>query len=198
MGNKERYFIFAIGVFIGCMILAISYTGKYNTVKKQNEKDVLHGYKTLKGIVPGQDLEAKKPFDIGPALFTQDLEQDAEGTFKRIIIARASGKDGAVCRIVETLWRNAEDPTREKLIRRQIMAADKVIVRLKKDANDIDQFKNELKNFGMELFGSGRGPRLYKIQLASYNIDIVPQAIETLISKSKMIEAAFPDYILNF
>lgn len=198
MGSKERYLIFGIGVFIGCMILAISYTGKYNAVKKQREKDVANGYKSSKLILPGQDLKAKKPFDLGPALLSKDLEQNEDGNFARIIIAKGSEGKDSIWRIVETLWKDPEDSTREKLVLRQIMAADRVIVRLKEDHNDVEALKQELSNRNMEFLGVGRGPRLYKVKLATYDIDAVDQAIEFLTSKSKMIEAVFPDYHLSF
>lgn len=195
MIGKERYFIFGIGVLIGCAILAISYAGKYNAAKLQKEKDLLNGYKPSSSIIPGKDLTAKKPFDLAPALFTKDLEQDEEGKFLRIIIAQGSGKESPICRIVETLWRDTEDLTREKLICRQIMSADKIVVRLKKDNDDIEKLKQELSDFNMTLLGEGRGPQLYTIQLPSYDIDVVPQAIEVLTAKSHLIEAAFPNYL---
>lgn len=201
MGNKERYIIFGIGVFIGSLILTISYLGKYHASKKQKEEDGLKGYKASIRITPGQDLKAKKPYDISPALFSKDLEEDVDGRFTRIIIAEGSGKESSIFRIVETLWKDPQNLSREKLISRQIMAADRVVVRLKENKetnNDIEVLKKELQDLNMEFIGTGRGPRLYMVKLASYDVDTIPKAIESLQLKSQLIEAVFPDYVTNF
>ncbi|PWU05648.1 MAG: hypothetical protein C5B43_03030 [Verrucomicrobia bacterium] len=199
MGNKERYLIFGIGVLIGSIILAISYTGKYKAIKKQEEEDKRKGFVEEKVIFPGQDLTAKKPYDVGPALFTQDLEEGKNGQFTRIIIADGSGKKRELVRIVETLWRDPENKKREKLIRRQLMAADRVVVRLKEgsDEDGLMQLKEEIKNFGMEFLEAGKGSRLYKVKfnVDDTHTDALPKIIEALLAKSNLFEAVFPDYM---
>jgi len=198
MKEKERYLLFGIGVFIGSLILITSNLGKYKALKSQKEEDILNGYKVSSGIVPGQDLKAKKPYDISPALFTKDLGENADGNFIRIIIAEGSGKDRSFFRIVETLWKDPHNLSREKLICRQIMAADRVVVRLKETNNDVEVLKKELQDLNMEFLGKGRGPRLYNIKLATHNIDAIPQAIESLKLKNQLVEAVFPDYVKDF
>lgn len=193
MQAKERFLFFGIGALLGSVILAMTYKGKYQAVEKQKAMDALNGYTVASGIVPGQDLNARKPFDTGPALMTKDSEIAPDGTFTRILIAKGSGKESPLWRIEETLWKDPTS-TREKLVRRRIMYADKIVVRLKEGSNDLDQLKQALHEFNMEVLGTGNGPRLYNINLPTHEVDTVPNAISTLTSKVQSIEAAFPFY----
>lgn len=194
MNAKERYLFFGIGILLGSLILAITYTGKYNALKKQKEIDALSGYKIANGIVPGQDLNARKPFDTGPAFFTQDSELSAEGNFIRTLIAPGADKQAPIYRIEETLWKDPNS-SREKLVRRRIMHANRIVVRLKENSNELEQLKHILHEFNMKLLGPGNGPRLYTINLPAHEIDTVPNAINILTSQVHIIEAALPSYI---
>lgn len=196
MNTKARYIVFGIGILLGSLLLATTYIGKYNALKKQEGIDRLNGYKKATGIVPGQDLNAKKPFDTGPALFTQDSQRDLNGNFTRIIIAPGSGKTPKlIYRIEEIIWQDPNS-TRQKLVRRRLMHADKIVVRLKKeDSNNLEQLKNTLNQFDMKLLNPGNGLRLYIINLPTHDIDTIPNAINTLASQAHIVEAALPWYI---
>lgn len=193
MNNKERYIFFAIGIFLGSLILAFSSSGKYRALQNQKQTDALNGYKVAQTILPGQDLSAKKPFDTGPALAKHDSPLSENGTFLRTLIAKGSDSDSSPWRIQETLWKDPNSP-REKLVRRQLMHADKIVIRLKEGRADILQLSQELATLNMHLIGPGRSPKVYNIQLPTNTLDSVPDAI-SLASKIAIVEKAFPFYI---
>lgn len=193
MDNKERYFFFGIGVILGCLILAFTSSGKYRAIQDQKQTDFINGYTPSQTILPGQDLTAKKPFDTGPALAVKDSLLSEDKTFTRTLIAKGSGPDSPLWRIEETLWKDPNS-SREKLVRRQIMHADKITIRLKEGHNDTQQLSQELAILNMNIIGPGRAPRLYNIQLPTHDLDSVPDAI-SLTSKMAIVEKAFPAYI---
>lgn len=195
MEGKQRYIIFGVGVLLGCLILSISYKGKYDAIKKRKEIDILNGYNPVQRIVVGEDFSAKNPFDTGPAISTRDYPPSLEGTFTRVIIAKGTNEN-SLWRIEETLWKDPNS-MREKLIKRQIMHADRLVVRLKEDSNDKELLSKELEPFNMEVLECGRRPRLYVVRLPSHSLDAIPEAID-LLSKVTIVEAAVPDYIRNF
>lgn len=196
MENKERYIFFGIGVLLGCLILAFSSSGKYRALQNQKQTDSLNGYQPSQSILPGQDLTAKKPFETGPALAKKDYPLNPDQTFLRVLIAKGPGPDYPLWRIEETLWKDPNS-TREKLVRRILMHADKLVVRLK-DANDDQvQLSQDLAAFDIQLLGPGRAPRLYNIQLPTRDIDSIPNFINILTKQIPSIEKAFPLYISN-
>lgn len=193
MTNKERYIFFGIGLLLGCLILAFTSSGKYRAIQNQKQTDALNGYIPAQTILPGQDLSAKKPFETGPALSKHDSPLSSDQTFLRTLIAKGTGPNSPLWRIEETLWKDPNS-TREKLVRRQIMHADKIVVRLKEGSDDIQKLSQELATLNMHLIGPGRSPRLYNIQLPTHDLDSVPEAI-SFTSKIAIIDKAFPSYI---
>lgn len=197
MNTKERCIFFGIGVLLGCFILVFSSSAKFRAVQNQKETDRLNGYNPSQSVLPGQDLTARKPFETGPALAIKDSPLAEDQTFTRILIAKGSGTDAPFWRIEETLWRDL-DFRREKLVRRILMHADKLVVRLKEGSDDSHRLAQDLESLNIQLIGSHHGPRLYQIQLPSYDIDSVPNFIAHLGAQIPYIEKAFPFYINNF
>lgn len=194
MEAKERYIIFGLGFLIGCLVLAYTSSGKYRAIQEQKQTDALNGYMPSKAILPGQDLSARKPFDTGPALAKKDFPLASDQTFLRILIAKGNDPSSALWRIEETLWKDPSSE-REKLISRVIMHADQIIVRLKEGSDDPIQLSKDLEPLNIKVLSNGRGPRLYRLQLPSQDLDAVPNAISLLASSISSIEKAFPSYI---
>lgn len=197
MEGIQRYFVFGIGALLGCLILGISYYGKYNSIQKRNAEDVEKGFFADERVLPGQDLTARKPFHTGPALFTKDYPINENSAFKRVIIATGPTKEDSLWRIEETVWRDPETG-RERLVRRQKMHADRVVVRLKTGSISKDNLSHSLEPFNMKVISQGRSPQLYNVLLPSHDIESVPNAIAVLNSKVSLIDAAVPSLILDF
>lgn len=197
MGNKERYIFFGIGALLGCLILAFSSSGKYRSLQNQKQTDLLNGYTPSKSILPGQDLNAKKPFDTGPAIATKDSPLSQDQTFLRILIAKGPGTTSSLWRIEETLWKDPHS-SREKLVRRQIMHANEILIRLNATNITTQQLSQDLSSLNMHLVRPGRSPKLYYIKLPTHDLDSVPNAINLITSQINYVETAFPSYINNF
>ncbi len=197
MNTKERCIFFGIGAFLGCLILVFSSSAKYRSIQNQKQTDYINGYQPAQSVLPGQDLSAKKPFETGPALAIKDFPLGQDQTFIRILIAKGPGPDVSLWRIEETLWKDPNS-AREKLVRRVLMHADKLVVRLKEGGDDLVQLSKDLEAFNIQLIGSHRAPRLYHIQLPSHDVDSVPNFIALLGVEIPYIEKAFPFYINNF
>lgn len=196
MEGKERYFVFGLGVLLGCLVLVFTSVGKYRTRQEQRQADARNGYSVSQSILPGQDLNARNPFETGPALLKKDFAIAPDGQFLRVLIAKGKGPDDSLWRIEETLWKDP-DSQREKLVRRVIMHADKLVVRLKEGFDDPARLAEALGAFDIKVLSAGRGPRLYNLQLPEHGLDAVPDAIDCM-SGIALVEKAFPDYVNDF
>jgi hypothetical protein len=193
MSTFQRYFVFALGAAIGCGILGYSITSKKWSKKAQEAVDAQNGYVRVARLLPGQDTNARIPMILDDSVIhVRDYPQHAPNLHKRVIVC--AGNDS------EPFWRYEEiiwtDPNsdRTKLVSRQKMSANKVLVRINQESCDLKCLREELEVNKMRLANQGHGPNLYQVQLPSHEPDALNSAIDKL-KHIKHIEVALPIYL---
>lgn len=127
------------------------------------------------------------------ALDERVSEPDAQGTSRRLRLVKFDFKYPLI-RTVETM---ARDPKtgRARMVSRQAMVADHVLVKLRPGATEAHLVQAAQKHGGA-IRKKMYAPGTYIVSLAKPDLDTVPRAIEAFSKEAQSILYAEPDYLV--
>lgn len=190
--KKQKYISYGCGVLVGILLVGLCFKEKFITRKPQ---EVTHDPVVHK-IILGEDKVAKHPMPVELAIQFQDYEVN-DRQYLRVLTLKDERK-GHLLRIEETIKKTKKKPGMfsEKLLLRRQMLGDKVLVRLKDPAMDINSLDALLQSLQLSVDGPGRRKGLYYLKLGgkaedpNYFSEITQQ-----LSAHEAVDRVVPVYI---
>lgn len=200
MKTRERYLTFGVGFFIGTLILLFLSFAKKHAKLTQEVLDKDKGYYKEQGILPGHDFKAQRPLIASNrTLYVQEYPPiDSENNiFLRVSICEGI-KEEPYWRFEERIWKDPNNPSRERLVSRQKMMGNQILVRLKeRNETNLKELEAYIEKLDMKLAHEGNGPNLFKIQLPNAQPETLTSSIEYLLKNKTLVETALPIFLYN-
>ncbi len=188
---KPKYIAYILGLVIGLTLVSFIHRQRTRSKESKLEENASLGFKIPATILPGEDLEARKPLHTYGALFTKETEPNSLNQFTRISVY---SQDSSLVRAQETIWRH---PRRQEelLIKRQWLSGNQFLIRLSSTAPSIN-LTELFSRLNLTYTLSSHNPRVLVVRLPSSSIEDYDQTIAELQARCDLnIEKVIPQYI---
>lgn len=174
MSKKQKYLVYGLGFFIGCIIFTVVLTQKQNHKASQDS----HTKPPYRTVSLKELQESPTPMDPVLALFhveNSDDKHDDPRIINRTLIFENSGPSGYI-RVVETINQKTSP---EQLLKREVMSANQILISLKAHTS-LSALTPTLHPIGAKIVQHSSNPTWYLIEFRSHAPHTVPKYLQQL------------------